>query len=148
MIAKQLCGERLAAVCSPAMQTKITQVSDLFDQPLLYNVAVMSEWREWFEAQQLIYREPAASFEFQNTSQILDACLSGAGVALIDPLMIKQHLSQGDLVNIFDSSVESLRSYFIVYPERYQQQDNIQVFEQWIINKMADDPLMLDRLPV
>jgi len=147
MVSKLLCQERLAAVCSPAMRNSIEQVSDLFEQPLLFNVEVMNEWREWFETQQLTYKEPASSFEFQNTSQILDACLSGAGVALIDPLLIKQQLLQGELVELFNTSVKSRRSYFVVYPERQQQQRNIAIFEQWIMKTIADDPLMIERLP-
>jgi len=147
MVSKLLCRERLAAVCSPELLMSIKRPQDLFRQPLLCNVEVMTEWQEWFETQGLVYQAPKSSFDFQNTSQILDACLSGAGVALIDPLMIHQHLLQGELVNIFNHSVDSIRSYFIVYPEQHRSQDKIHIFEQWLSDKMADDPLMLTRMP-
>lgn len=148
MVARKLCGERLSAVCSPGKFSSINKVLDLLKQPLLFNVEVKSEWREWFESQHFDYKEPAVTYEFQNTSQILDACLAGAGIALIDPVMIRQHLSQGTLVNLFSNSVESLRSYFVVYPERQQQTHKIEKFEQWILKTMQDDPLMADRLPI
>ncbi|NRA22174.1 MAG: LysR family transcriptional regulator [Oceanospirillaceae bacterium] len=147
MVGKLLCHERLAAVCHPNLVARVTSINDLLALPLLINAKVMSEWREWFESQQQTFKDPALSFDFQNTAQILDACLSGAGVALIDPVMISQELSQGKLVNLFDSSVVSLRQYFLVYPKAYQRHENIQLFEQWIFEKMAKDPLMSDRIP-
>ncbi len=146
MTAKRLCGERLAAVCQPKMYRQITKVTDLLAQPLLFNANVMSEWQEWFESQQQSFNDPVVSFDFQNTSQILDACIAGTGIALIDPIMIKDELAQGKLRQIFSGAVPSLRGYFIAYPKQFEQQQKIQVFEQWIFEQLAIDPLMADRL--
>ncbi|OUS20196.1 LysR family transcriptional regulator ['Osedax' symbiont bacterium Rs2_46_30_T18] len=145
MVAKRLCRERLVAVCQPKMYLDIQQVSDILDQPLLFNAKVMSEWREWFVSQQLDFNDPVVSFDFQNTSQILDACIAGTGVALIDPILITEELAQGKLRQIFVESVPSLRDYFIVYPQQFEQQQNVQLFEQWIFKQLALDPLMSDR---
>ncbi|MEH6445058.1 MAG: LysR substrate-binding domain-containing protein [Oceanospirillaceae bacterium] len=140
MISKLLCKERLAAVCHPDLAKTIKQPIDLIQQPLLFNAKVMSEWHEWFEAQSLSFNQPAVSLEFQNTSQILDACLVGAGVALVDPMMISQEIAQGKLINLFSSSMQSLRHYFIVYPLKHQQNENIKIFEQWLLKEVIDDP--------
>ncbi|NQZ30192.1 MAG: LysR family transcriptional regulator [Oceanospirillaceae bacterium] len=146
MVDKLLCRERLAAVCHPNMSAEVSCIEDLIKQPLLINAKVDSEWQEWFESQQRVFSTPAMSFDFQNTAQILDACLSGAGVALIDPVMIRQELAQGKLINLFELSVPSLRHYYLVYPKAYQEQSNIQLFERWICAELAADPLMIDRL--
>jgi len=148
MQAKLLCCEQLAAVCHPSLATQLQEVEELLKLPLLINAKVLSEWREWFDSQNKQYSEPDLSFDFQNTAQILDACLAGAGVALIDPVLISQELEQGKLVNLSGQSVPSLRQYFFVYPKAYQVQPNIQLFEQWIFAKMAADPVMANRLPV
>ncbi|EPJ43552.1 MAG: hypothetical protein OFPI_42480 [Osedax symbiont Rs2] len=145
MIAKKLCRERLVAVCQPKMYLDIQQVTDILDQPLLFNAKVMTEWREWFVSQGLGFNDPVVSFDFQNTSQILDACIAGTGVALIDPILITEELAQGKLRKIFDHSVPSLRDYFIVYPDQCQHQQNILFFEQWLFKQLALDPLMSDR---
>ena len=145
MIAKRLCRERLAAVCQPEMFNEIKQVADLLEQPLLFNAQVMTEWREWFASQQLVFNDPVVSFDFQNTSQILDACIAGTGVALIDPILVKEELAQGKLRQIFADTVPSLRDYYIVYPQQCEHKQKIQLFEQWIFKQLAMDPLMLER---
>jgi len=147
MHVRLLCTEQLAAVCHPNLAMSLDKVEDVLNLPLLINAKVLSEWREWFEALHKKYREPNTSFDFQNTAQILDACLAGAGVALIDPVLISQELAQGKLVNLFKMSVPSLRHYFLVYPKANQAQQNVQIFEQWIFAQMAADPVMHNRLP-
>ncbi|ETX12688.1 hypothetical protein MUS1_01860 [Marinomonas ushuaiensis DSM 15871] len=145
MIAKRLCRERLVAVCRNDIFTSIKQVIDLLDLPLLFNANVMTEWHEWFSTQQLAFNDPEVSFDFQNTSQILDACIAGTGVALIDPILIKDELDQGKLRQIFPVSVASQRHYFIVYPQQSEQQESIQLFEKWLFEQLAMDPLMVGR---
>ena len=112
---------------------------------MLFNAKVMTEWREWFASQQLVFNDPVVSFDFQNTSQILDACIAGTGVALIDPILVKEELAQGKLRKIFADTVPSLRDYYIVYPQQSEHQQKIQLFEQWIFKQLAMDPLMLER---
>jgi hypothetical protein len=75
---------------------------------------------------------PFVSFDFQNTSQILDGCLSGTGVALIDPILSKEELAQknydkylpeASLVNkitlLFTHSNLSIRTALYCLESRY-----------------------------
>ncbi len=128
--------EQLTPVCSSKLAKNIVNLESLSQALLLHNSNVLSEWSEWFTKINNKITVPATLMTFQNTSQILEACIAGTGVALIDPRLIKDKLQTGELVKPLDIQLPSERNYYLVYPEVQANSEPVTIFKQWIFNHL------------
>lgn len=134
-----LMEEQLIAVALPSVADQISSLQDLQKASLLYNSQVPSEWPEWFAKLGHEVTPSSARLEFQNNSQILEACLMGAGVALMDPQLLINDLASGRVTQVLDHSVAGMRNYYLVYPESHEQRRSIPLFRDWIQSLLAGE---------
>jgi LysR family transcriptional regulator, glycine cleavage system transcriptional activator len=133
--------EYLTPVCTAKVGDKISSFDNLKQAPLLHNSQVLSEWSDWFSANGESYEPDPVRMDFQNTSQILEACMAGVGVALIDPSLITEELNSRRLIRPIDCLVPSIRSYYLVYPRDHSNNSAVQVFSNWIQQELSIDRL-------
>lgn len=127
-----LLEEQLIAVARPSVAGQITSLEDLQQASLLYNSQVPSEWQDWFAKLGCNFTPPTARLEFQNNSQILETCLAGAGIALMDRHLLKEDLSTGRVVQVLEQQVSGMRNYYLVYPVNHEERRSILLFQGWI----------------
>lgn len=132
LVSRLLLNENLLPVCAPHLEGSISDLDDLKTTSLLYNSQVPSEWSEFFASLEDQFVAPAARLEFQNTSQILDACIAGAGVALMDPALIATELRDKRIVPALDVTVASYRQYYMVFPESHADRLAVTIFLKWV----------------
>ncbi len=125
-------NENLTPFCAPLLAGSILDLNDLKTAPLLYNSQVPTEWSEFFASVDEQFDAPAARLEFQNTSQILDACIAGAGIALMDPALIAAELRDGRITPALDITVASYRQYYLVFPENHADRQAVDIFLKWV----------------
>ncbi|ALU45860.1 LysR substrate-binding domain-containing protein [Pseudoalteromonas rubra] len=128
--------ENLTPVCHPEFVTSALSLDNLSSAVLLHNENVLSEWEEWFLSVTKKKYSLDVIFQFQNTSQIIEACLEGAGFALIDPLFVKELLQTGKLCTPFTISAPSKRDYYLVYEAKKAQDDKVSLFKSWILAQL------------
>ncbi|WP_029066580.1 LysR substrate-binding domain-containing protein [Labrenzia sp. DG1229] len=132
LVSRLLMNENLTPFCATPLAGSVSDLKDLKAAPLLYNSQVPTEWSEFFASLDEQFVAPAARLEFQNTSQILDACIAGAGIALMDPALIAAELRDGRITPALDITVASYRQYYLVFPENHADRQAVDIFLKWV----------------
>lgn len=133
-----LMGETVAPVCSPAYlaQNPVTGPRSLLDMPLLEMASRPNAWRHWFASAGIHapYREGMRFEQFMNVSQ---ACSAGLGVALMPLFLIASELESGQLVKLFDWTVESQSAYYFVTPLAGTAHPPVIRFSDWLAEQVS-----------
>ena len=87
---------------------------------------------QWFEAAGIRRGEPGHGPIFSDASLMLDAATSGQGVALARSVLVREHLTAGRLVRLFDLSVRSPSAYHAVFPPEVIDRPQVQSFITWL----------------
>jgi LysR family glycine cleavage system transcriptional activator len=123
----------LFPVCSPAYRKSLGGLGkpkDLLKADLLRLQG--QSWRPWFAAAGLNSVEPQKGPVFSDADLLLDAAVSGQGVALARSMLVGEHLSSGRLVMPFDISIPARSSYFAVYLKESVDRPEVASLLEWL----------------
>lgn len=112
---EELYREKYVPVCSPALIAKgkpLKKPVDLNQHLLLYER--FGFWDEWFKLQGLPAPTDSPQVHFDYGYQVIEAARRGIGIALADPLEIKDDLQSGRLTCIFDHSTSPGETIFLI----------------------------------
>ncbi len=143
-------GRQIVPVCRPeALQgpQAIQKPQDLLHRPLLFHALHPHTWRHWFETLgcwpdpgvENKALTPAASFD--QVSQLLEAAVSGMGVALVQRCLVDDYLASGKLVVAWPQLVENERGYYFCYPEVLRRAPAVVALRQWLLTQGAASTL-------
>ncbi len=107
-------------------------------------------WTLWFRAAGLDWPEPAASLVFEDSAVLLRAAIEGQGVALGRHSIVDNDIQRGLLQRLFEISVISPHSYYLVGLPQTLQKPQVQCFIQWIkakVDTAAQKHLLDQALP-
>ena len=137
----RLFGEELFPICSPALQTEgpnpLRALADLEHHALLHMDEARDhmDWDTWLAAQGHGGLKPAASIRFDSYEQMIQAALSGQGVAMGIGRLVSGLIDSGKLVAPFCKSVTGSRSYFIIRSANTRTRPHVQAFVDWLIEE-------------
>lgn len=123
----------LFPVCSQAYRKSLGGLSkpkDLLTAALLRLPG--QPWKPWFAAAGLDSVEPLTGPLFSDADLLLDAAVSGQGVALARSMLVGEHLSSGRLVMPFDISIPATSSYFAVYSKDSASKPEVASLLEWL----------------
>jgi len=128
--------EHLIAVAPPSLN--ITQIDDISRYPCLHVNAGrrLENWHWWLQA---AGAEPGLADrgpEFSTQDQLVNACLSGAGVAVVDRAMVESLLAQGQLVALGQTVVSGPNGYWLDVPRGYSRDPGIASFSRWLLDNV------------
>jgi len=135
----RLFGEELFPICSPALMSDnanpIKTLSDLTQHALLHIDEARGplDWDTWLAAQGHAGLKPAASIRFDNYEQMIQAALSGQGVAMGIGRLVAALIEAGRLVAPFSKSVIGSRSYFVIRSTITRDRPHVRAFVDWLI---------------
>ena len=138
--------ERLVPVCSPqflAERGRPDTPADLLALPLLYDLALAEYWSLWFASHGAPEPDLSQASGFRQYSTVIQAAVSGMGVALGYSRMIAPELEQGRLVMFLDSPITAPARYVLVTPPGSENRSDIQAFRSWILEQ-AESPRKRD----
>jgi LysR family glycine cleavage system transcriptional activator len=94
-------------------------------------------WAIWFEAAGLPRNAVVTRASIDVDSQQMAAILAvaGSGIALVSPAFVKDDLSSGRLIQLFDVMAESGSEYFLAYSEARRNTPKIRAFREWILGE-------------
>ncbi len=157
---RQVRSERLfeaviAPVCSPkliAFGGKPKTPRDLFGQTLCHvecttEGMLWPNWRMWMGAAGIDDFDDSRCVAFSDTSHVVEAVIAGGAIGLVDLAMIRNELSEGRLVQLFDVGVSVAEdyAYHLVYPESSAQDPRILAFCAWMLGELvpAEQPVVM-----
>lgn len=144
--ARYVVGRQIVPVCRPMDLTDphpLQRPSDLLKRPLLFHALHPHTWRHWFDSIGCFSSEdtqrnaitPVASFD--QVSQLLEAAVSGLGVALVQRCLIEDYLEAGKLVIPFPERVNNDRGYYFCYPEALRRTPAVEALGAWLVKHGA-----------
>ncbi len=106
-------------------------------------------WRRWFEANQLDHLQPRRWLYFNYASQMVQAALTGQGVALARSSLIAESLAIGDLVEVLPRHrMDSPLVYWLIAAPRNVLRPEIKAFCEWLQDQAAATRETIGEAPV
>ena len=90
-------------------------------------------WREWLVALKVPDLKPAGALHFSHYDQLVQATISGEGVALGRTPLLDRVLKRGELVAPFRDRVTATHKYFVIVAAAAREQRRVQQFVNWIL---------------
>lgn len=131
-----LYDEQYIPVCSPQLlvSNPVNLPEDLNQLPLLHDR--LDSWQQWFSNQSLALNNAQPKAFFDHAYQAIEAARLGMGVALADPVEIREDLKSGRLMKIIEPACGVGQSVFVVCDEEDKQplrtQLLIKAIKHWV----------------
>jgi len=125
----------LAPLCAPQLSERLAQPRDLLGVTLLRSYRPQ-DWQGWFESaglRDVTVRGPM----FDSSWLMVQVALRGEGVALAPPLMFRDELASGRLVQPFPTTVRT-GAYWLTRLRSRPETTAMTSFRQWLTN--GSDP--------
>lgn len=135
--AHRLIAEMVVVVAAPSLISPDTVLdpSDYHRFPLIQNAHRPDSWLRWLEAKGLERKENITGPRFAQTSMVIEAALSGMGLAVVPTVMIEEKLDNGSLHMALGPPVASGQSYFVVYPLSLGVSKPVLDFRDWLLQE-------------
>lgn len=130
----KLLGCELFPVCSPSYREslgRLEQPEEMLRATLLR--FPREPWSPWFRVAGVVCEEPLHGPLFNDSGLLINAALSGQGIALARSMLVSHELVAGRLVKLFDVSIPAESSYFAVgLPSRLARTE-VRCFIEWLL---------------
>ena len=141
--ARRLFGEQLTPVISPWLLKSGPRLQDAQDLARFALIEASDAhrtqhlewlgWQRWFDMQGLMRFEPKRWLYFNYAHQIVQAALTGQGVALVRTPLVAESLASGDLVEPFPQSrLDSPLAYWLIVGPRNTARPEVVAFCDWL----------------
>ncbi len=146
--ARKLFGETVLPVCSPALARDharpLVQPADLRHHVLLHlddPRAAWLDWQLWLHALGIEELQPAGKLHFSHYDQLIQAAVSGQGIALGRHPLVRGLLREKKLIAPFKQDVASSRAYFLIESATARAKPQVQAFVAWLLEETAKETL-------
>ncbi|MBR0556316.1 LysR family transcriptional regulator [Ciceribacter sp. L1K23] len=119
----------LSPLCIPAIAQSLKRPDDIARHTLLRSYR-RDEWPMWFAAAGSV-APPVHGPVFDSSSLMVEAALSGIGIALAPPLMFARHLSAGTLIQPFPIAVAT-GCYWLTRLKSKAETPAMTAFRNWL----------------
>jgi DNA-binding transcriptional LysR family regulator len=149
----RLFGEEVVVVCGRSLphdrSRPLKRPQDLKHHVLLhfdYAGAQFLDWGTWLTSLGIGELRPAGALHFSQYEQMIQAAISGQGVALGRQPLVNDLLGSGVLVMPFRKAVVGSRAYFIIESEHGAAKPHVRQFAAWLMEE-AKGNAQPQRLP-
>lgn len=131
-----LMGESVVPVAAPGLVTTAALPDLLRSAPLIQHTTRPHLWSEWLAHAAITTLNGEAGPKFEFYSLVIEAAVAGIGFALLPEFLVQRELASGALVRASDLAMPCQDGYYYVYPDRYRESHNVQVFGNWLFNEL------------
>ena len=82
---------------------------------------------------------------FSSTSLALGAAMEGLGITLADRGLAERELEYGQLICPLDISLDTQKSFYLVYQKGRPLTESMQAFRDWILEEMQTEQRALQQ---
>jgi LysR family glycine cleavage system transcriptional activator len=145
--AVRLFGEEMIPVCSRALlrdkARPLKRPEDLAHHTLLHfdyagAETMYIDWGTWLTALGIGELKPAGALHFSQYEQMIQAAISGQGVALGRQPLVNALIASGALVAPFKQTLVGSRAYFIIESRLSAGKPQVREFAQWLLAEAGD----------
>src|SRR6266446_13999 len=150
----RLFGEEVVVVCSPSLlrdrSRPLKRPYDLKHHVLLHfdyaGAWQILDWDTWLTSLGIGDLKPAGALHFSQYEQMIQAAISGQGVALGRQPLVNDLIQSGALVMPFRKALVGSRGYFIIESEHGAAKPHVRQFAAWLMEE-AKGTTSSERLP-
>lgn len=137
----ELFQERYFPVCHPSLlqgAAPITQAQDLLRFPLLHDHH--SLWPRWLD-RMAVEGKASQQMHLQDSYQVLMALREGCGIGLMDRVDVHRDLCNGQLVSLFDDTIEAEQRHFLVVEKPARSTKRARLFAEHLQRYLSESVL-------
>lgn len=137
----KLFDERLTACASPKFleQYAISSPGDVARLPLLQLPTRRSAWSAWFFAHGHRMETSINGMLMDQFSMMIQAAISGLGVALLPSYLANTEISEGRLLPILQPLVKGPGAYWLAWPEDKHGLKPLAAFRKWLLDEIVSE---------
>ncbi|MFO0995954.1 MAG: transcriptional regulator GcvA [Alphaproteobacteria bacterium] len=148
LFVERVLGETVVPVCSPQLLASahpIKAPGDLRHHTLLHdsspdNDPSCPDWRMWLRASGVRDVDASRGLRFNQSSLVIEAAVSGRGIALAKRTLASQDLRDGRLVCPFDHTMPVAFAHFFVCPPHKKELRKVRLFREWLSEEAGTEP--------
>jgi len=146
--AVRLFGEEVLPVCSPSLlrnrSRPLRRPQDLARHVLLHfdypgAEKMVMDWGTWLTALGIGDLKAAGALHFSQYEQMIQAAISGQGVALGRQPLVNELIQSGALAAPFSEAVVGTRAYFVIESTLGAVKPHVRAFGAWILDEVGRD---------
>jgi LysR family glycine cleavage system transcriptional activator len=146
LVVEKLMEESVVPVCSPALlaEKPLATPAGLKDFTLLHDDSPdldpsCPDWRMWLRAAGVDAVDARRGLRFNQSSLVVEAAISGRGVALAKARLAADDIRAGRLVALFGAKQPIQHAYYFVAPPAKSALKRVQAFRKWLQEEIARD---------
>ncbi|MBI1218105.1 MAG: LysR family transcriptional regulator [Rhodobacteraceae bacterium] len=124
-------------LCSPALANRLGAMTDPADalRGRLLHLADHEDWQAWVQLAGMDPTIGASGVIFSDMHLVYAAAQAGQGIVMGDVVLSEDALNEGRLVRLFELTVRSPRSYFLVAPPQRLATPAAAAFRGWLLEE-------------
>ncbi|RBO85992.1 LysR substrate-binding domain-containing protein [Marinomonas aquiplantarum] len=141
--AERLTWDELFPVCSPDLvkDHALPLEKDLLSEHRLLHVLGYEEgWGYWLNQTSTDYHDKGQGIQFDTLISALEMAKLGLGFALGRTSLVSSMLEEGSLIAPFEDKLETSEAFFLTHPVQQYLHPNAEIFKQWILTNLQDQP--------
>lgn len=134
LTATKLFDDEIFPVAAPALlaQHRVHAYADLRHVSLLQNELRPDDWNVWLQAVGAPDIDVTRGLRLEYSALVYEGALNALGVAMAQPLLVRDDIASRRLVPVFDRRVKTGRSFFAVHLESTPHAEAIARFIRWL----------------
>ena len=139
LTATKLFEDEIFPVASPALlaQHRVGSFDDLRHFNLLQNELRPDDWEAWLAAVGARDIDASRGLRLEYSALVYEGAVNALGIAMAQPLLVKDDIASKRLVPVFDKRVKTGRSFYAVHVEPSPHADAIARFVAWLKQEVA-----------
>ncbi|SHF62213.1 LysR substrate binding domain-containing protein, partial [Marinomonas polaris DSM 16579] len=132
----RLFQETLIPVCHPSLLGDNEPKALLDNLPRLHRRQNPEAWQDYARETNITLTNPAIGARYDLHTMLIEAAISGLGVALVPRIYVKKELELGNLIAPWPESAIVSKTFCLVLPESIMLNElPVQKFAKWIISE-------------
>jgi len=136
LVAERLVGENAFPVCAPSLVARAREGLDRLDPRELLR-SPFPPWEPWLQVAGLELPHEPNGPHFSDPDLLLVAALAGQGIALARSVIVADHLRDGRLARISETSVPEPYAYFLVWRPDVERRKLVLNFLDWLRSELV-----------
>lgn len=125
-----LCGETVVPVAAPQLARQ--HKDQVLTAPLLHMESRPLLWMEWLASHGETKTDGLRGHRFDQFALLIEAAMSGLGVALVPTYLVERELREGALEIVRDAPLRTDAAYYVVLPNDRVSDPACSAFLTWI----------------
>lgn len=126
--------DQLQPIANPDIARKLAGESSgaLERQTLLHSYYRRRDWGDWLMASGIETLDPSRGMVFESSVLTYQAATEGLGIAIGQPILLKDEIRAGRLVPLYGPPVERDLGYYAVWPTDRRLPRRVETFIKWL----------------